>query len=351
MSNTEQTAALLRHAVGQQGPITPTGADIAEWIWWARFDRCMPLLYHLLLDTPTDLAEDQRRDVRQYFHAAMCRCVQLEHHSIVLAGLLGDHGIQSVLLKGGATAHLAYPDPSWREFSDIDLLVRPGDLARAIELIESASWLQGYPLPLGHERFTHAVTFIQDSMELDLHQRIAHRALGRLLPTEDLMARAVQFNVAGTALGALDDVDRFIHSAVHAVASGRSGQRPSSLADILMVAERRPELAEAVLDRAESERVRSLVERGIRDAYSAAQLSPPDAWSEAMNRAIKRRDRLVDFAYLDSRRRPGLEEVAHLRLLEGWWERIRYIGGFFVYEGSGIMGRIRYAWGKLRADD
>ena len=103
-------------------------------------------------------------------------------------------------------------------------------------------------------------------MELDLHQRIAHRALGRLLPTSELVARAVPFEVAGAELLALDDVDRFIHSAVHAVASGRAGQRLSGLADVLVLAEQRPDLAEAVLERAEERRVRSLVELGIRDA-------------------------------------------------------------------------------------
>lgn len=328
--------------------MVPTQDDWPLWLWDARTDRVLPLLYQLVDATPTDLDDDQRTDIRQHFGSAMCRCVQLEHHLVATAGLLAANGVRCIALKGGATAHLDYPDPSWREFSDIDLLIDPADLAKATGLVEAAGWAQGYALPAGHQRFTHAVTFVQDGMELDLHQRIAHRALGRLLPTGDLVARAVTFEVAGADLLALDDVDRLIHSTVHAVASGRSGQRLSGLADVLLVAEQRPDLAEAVLERAEERRVRSLVERGVRDAYATAQLDINGDWVAAMARPIRRRDRLVDRAYLDTRRRPVLEEIAHLRLLGGWRDRTRYVAGFFASEQEGLAERVRYVWSKVR---
>lgn len=316
-------------------------------MWVARTGRVAPLLYQLVDTTPTNLDEDQRTEIRQHFGAVMCRCVQLEHHLIVVSELLAAHGIRCVTLKGGATAHLDYKDPACREFSDIDLLVDPSDLARATQLVEGLGWRQGYALPAGHHRFTHAVTFVYEGMELDLHQRIAHRALGLLLTTADLMARAEPFRIAGTELLALDDVDRFLHSTIHAVASGRRAQRLSTLADVLIVAESRPDLAGLALERAERQRVRSLMECGIRDAYSTARLDVSTPWLSAMDQPIRRRDRLVDRAYLEDYRRPIFEELAHLRLIDGWRDRTRYVTGYFVDEEDGFSQRARYLWSKL----
>ena len=81
------------------------------------------------------------------------------------------------------------------------------------------------------------------------------------------------FEVAGAQLRALDDIDRLIHATIHAVTSRGPTQRLSSLADVLLLADRRPQLAAEAIARAERWRVRSLIELGIRDAYEQAQLA------------------------------------------------------------------------------
>jgi hypothetical protein len=59
------------------------------------------------------------------------------------------HNVEVLLLKGAVLAFLAYPDHSLRPMSDIDLLVRPESLDRALELIYKA----GFRCP---ERFKFA---------------------------------------------------------------------------------------------------------------------------------------------------------------------------------------------------
>jgi hypothetical protein len=357
LNGTDQGAALLRVVVGCPGPVVPESATWAEWTWLARMERVAPLLYQLVDTTPTDLSDEQRQDIRQLQGGVMLRCVQLEHHLIVVAGLLAEHGIRSAVLKGGATAHLDYPDPSWREFSDIDLLIDSADRISATALLGREGWIQGYALPRGHEHYTHAVTLVQERMELDLHQRIGHRALGLLVPTGELLDHAVRFEVAGSELLALDEVDRLIHSALHTVASRRPDRRLSSVADVLLAAERRPHVAGEVLARAERWRVRSLVECAVLDAYKAAQLDLHADWASAMRRPTRRRDRLVDRAYLSASRRPVTEELAYLRLLAGWRNRWRYVRGYLatdpdyaVQHGrSGVRAQARYVVSKLRS--
>lgn len=337
--------------------MVPDVESWGQWAWAARIERVVPLLYHLVDSAPTDLTEEQRGDVRQLQGSALLRCVELEHHLIVVSRLLADQGIRSAVLKGGATAHLDYPDPSWREFSDIDLLIHPRDRAAATELLTDSGWRQGYALPGGHEQFTHAVTFLLERKELDLHQRIAHRALGLLVPTPELLDHVVPFEIAGARLFALDDVDRLVHASIHATAARGAQRRLSSIADVLLLAERCPHLAGKVLTRAEGWRVRSLVERSVRDAYALAQLAVRVEWEAAMQSPIRRRDRLVDRAYLPLVRHPVAEELAYLRLLGGWRQRWRYTRGYVAigpdyasqHGRSGASSQLRYLLSKLRS--
>ncbi len=356
-SEARRRAALLRVVVDRAGPVAPARHDWSQWLWLAQFDRVAPLLYQLVDRTPTDLDDTDRSEIRQLHGAVMCRCVQLEHHLVEVSGLLAEQGIASAVLKGGVTCHLDYPDPSWREFSDIDLLVDPVDLPRATAVIARAGWVQGYALPGGHDRYTHAITYVRGGMELDLHQHIAHRAIGLLVPTAELLRRSVPVDIAGTALRGLDAVDRVIHAALHAVTSRGPTSRLSSLADVLLLTDRRPALATDVIARAERWRVRSLVEHGLGLAYAEAELDMAAEWSEAMRRSSRRRDRLVDLAYLSPIRRPVIEELAYLRRMDRWTDRARYVRGYFrtdhayvdQHRRSGPLAQARYVMAKLRS--
>jgi hypothetical protein len=357
LNEADQRAALLRVVVGRAGPVVPERASWTQWAAMARMERIVPLLYQLVDNVPSDLSDGQRDQINALQRAVLLHSVWLEHHLLIVAAMLAEHGIRSAVLKGVATAHLDYPDPSWREFADVDLLIHRADRIEATALLQREGWTQGYALPKGHEPYTHAVTLVRDRMELDLHQRIGHRALGVLVPTSELLDHAVTFDIAGSDLLALDEIDRLIHSALHAVASRGPNRRLSSAADVLLAANRRPHIAGAVLARAERWRVRSLVERAVSDAYTQAQLDLPAAWTDAMRRPIHHRDRLVDRAYLAPFRRPLAEELAYLRLLAGWRNRWRYARGYFATDPdyasqhgrSGARAQARYLVSKFRS--
>src|SRR5262245_1932953 len=350
-------AALLRAALGRSGPATPDETTWDQWLVAAQRERLVPLLYVLVDTVPTDLSEGQRDALYFTQRAAMLRCVRLEHRLLAVVGLFAEHGIRCAVLKGGATAHLDYPDPSWREVGDIDVLIEPEDRVRALELLAAEGWMPGSVLPRGHEQHTHDVTLNLDVTELDLHQRVAPRALGLRVPTRELLDRAVPFDIAGTTLLALNEIDRLIHSTIHAVTSRGPGRRLSSFADVLLEAHRYEHRAPEVLARADGWRVRSIVERGVLDAYAAARLEVPPAWTEAMRRPIRRRDRLVDRAYLAPNRQPVFEELAYLRLLPGWRSRWQYVRGYLTttpayeerYGRSGMLAQTKYLISKLRS--
>jgi hypothetical protein len=89
------------------------------------FNQCPPWLQEQVLN-------------RQRFTAAQWLRWRLELRNIVQA--FRRHGIDLILLKGAVLTSVAYPDPCLRSMSDLDLLVRPADVQRALRLIEAGGF-------------------------------------------------------------------------------------------------------------------------------------------------------------------------------------------------------------------
>lgn len=350
------SASLLRAAVGASALAVPTEGDFSEWLDLAITDRVLPLLYQLVAAGEHELTVAQQLTVRAAQIDVMGAAVRFEHDLLDVHALLTDAGIDTVVLKGAATAHLDYATPSLRQFGDVDVLVAPEEFPDACAVLRAHGWSQAYVLPRHHERFTHAITFRQGRRaEVDLHQRIAHRALGRVIPPDALLSTAVDYEIAGRTLRALCPTHRLIHAAVHAASSRGPYRRLSSLADVLVLADAHAERAGDVFGEAERWRVRALVRASIEEAYGTAKLAVPNPWRSEASRA--RRSSFVDRVYLGPRRRPFLEEAAHLMVMSNWSDRRRYLFGYFMTDPdyadrkgrAGIAAQSRYLWHKLRS--
>jgi hypothetical protein len=355
--NDPRSASLLRAALGEAPLAEPTEVDFSDWLDLARRERVFPLLHQLVVASQPQISASSESTVRAAQIDVMGAAVRYEHDLLEVHGVLTAAGVEVAVLKGAATAHLDYASPSLREFGDVDLLVSPDAFAEACAALEAHDWRQAYVLPRHHERFTHAITFRQGRrVEIDLHQRIAHRSLGLLLPPTELLGSAEAYEIAGRTLRALSPVHRLIHAAVHTGASRGPYRRLSSVADVLVLAEALAESAERVLGQADEWRIRSLVGRTIEESYDSAGLEPPEQWRPALARTPRRRSVLVDRAYLSPRRRPAAEEAAYLVLLPGWRSRAAYLSGYFTTDPdyaerkkrSGLVAQVRYLWSRLR---
>lgn len=147
---------------------------------------------------------------------------------------LGSDGIDHRVIKGPAIAHLDEPDPSWRTFGDLDLLVGGADIDRVVERLErrgaTRQWAERRP---GFEsRFAKSVTLSTTAgIEVDLHRSLCDGAHGFRIPLERVLRAAEPFDLAGTDVFALTPVHRLLHAAYHAVL-GSPRPRLMSLRDI-----------------------------------------------------------------------------------------------------------------------
>ena len=348
---------MLRFLVGEEPQATPGLDTFSAWLAFASRQRLVPLLYHFVDEQCIELADEQLVELHDAQIEVMSVAARHDQQLIDLGELLRPVDVAFAALKGAAVANLDYPDPSWRQYGDLDVLVLGDDLPQVCELLTESGWRRGYPIPKGHERFTHAITMTHGrGRELDVHQRLAHRAVGLRIPVPEMLRRRVHFEIAGVEVPALSIQDRMIHVAVHAEMSRLESRRLSSVADVLLLATDRKMLAEEVIDMAEVWKIRPLVDRSIQNAFSIAGLALPAEWELAMARPVRSRDRLIEAAYPQGDRRPVREELAHVRLMSTWGDRWLYTKSFLLAgddygrqnDRSGPIAQGRYLIGRLR---
>jgi hypothetical protein len=174
------------------------------------------------------LNDEQVEDLLERHREAMAWALGLERTLLRLAEAFAERGIGFVVLKGPALAHTIYPDPSWRLFGDLDLLVRTRDWRRALAALADLGLRRRLPEPRRgfDERFGKAAVHrTPDGQEIDLHRTLALGPFGVWIQPDELFQRTDRFHVAGATLQRLDDTGLLAHACVHSAL----GDRPALL--------------------------------------------------------------------------------------------------------------------------
>ena len=167
----------------------------------------------------------------------MAWCVRLDGVLLDVVARLAGAGIDTRVLKGVAIATLDEPDPSWRSYGDIDILVPDGHFLAAVDVLAAAGWHPAVP-PVSRRwsaEYAKSITLVDGSgVQLDLHRLLAVGVLGEQAPMAELFAEGTPFTVGGVALTGLAPVHRFLHACYHAALGGVAGTRHRR--DVLLLA-------------------------------------------------------------------------------------------------------------------
>jgi hypothetical protein len=193
-------------------------------------------------------------------------------------------GVEFLVVKGPAVAHLDEVEPSLRSFADIDLLVKGADLDRALGALVEHGAVRRVPQrrPGYDRRFIKSVGLVcADEVELDIHRTYCVGAHGLRIPLDDLFAHPDHFALAGRQLAAPIRTHRALHAAYHAVI----GTPAPALRTLRDLAEYlvRPDLTPAVLAR-EAKRWRgtAVLAEAVRLMFETLIFDAPEwkAWLE-----------------------------------------------------------------------
>ena len=93
----------------------------------------LPLVYRQL--KAAGIAPDDLAPMRSEFYGNALNNLHLARELARVVGLLGGQSIEVIAFKGPVLALQAWGDLALRQFNDLDLLVHPGDAARAVEVL------------------------------------------------------------------------------------------------------------------------------------------------------------------------------------------------------------------------
>ena len=114
-----------------------------EWAYLLRMARghgVMPLLYRTLNSTCSDaVPKPTLEELREHFYANAGRNLFLTKELLKIVQFLKAHGIPSIPYKGPVLAASVYGNLAFREFGDLDLLVREREYQRAQDLLFAQS--------------------------------------------------------------------------------------------------------------------------------------------------------------------------------------------------------------------
>lgn len=210
--------------------------------------------------------------------------VRLEAEILRLSSLLEQS--RAVVLKGAGLAHGAYPNPSWRPFTDLDVLVPIGNAAVVLDRLSDL----GYSRPMADPsrnffaRVGKATVVVHPAgLVVDLHRTLAAGRLGDRIDIEELLGDRVVVLAGDVSIPVPSWPAHLIEVALHA-GIGDGLARAISLRDVVQVAAHPDADPSAVMAMAERWGVAGAVATTLSVAHDALDVAVPEqfeGWSSA----------------------------------------------------------------------
>ncbi|WP_235012786.1 nucleotidyltransferase family protein [Spiribacter roseus] len=247
---------------------------------------------------------------------------------------LAQAGIESVVLKGAALAHLAYAEPWLRPMDDVDVLVPERAMPAVQAALESIGLILRPPRTRAERRNHHwpvaALDWQGRAVFVEVHLRVLNTRLGQPMPIDRLMRPLWGLQTPEGRLHALHPED-FIATQITRFRHLTEILRAIALADVVG-------LAETQREHIDWQRLRRRVP-GLREVFSALQaatpLSPPLCEALGLDpQAASGRINLATAGYegwpVNAHLKRRVGRPAPRRLLRdtlrpnAWWARLAY---------------------------
>ena len=185
-------------------------------------------------------AEVERREARAQAYEALLHDTLVRSLGEALRELAAD-GIQVAALKGPILGERLYGTPEHRHSSDLDLLVRPEDIDRAVTALARVGYvLEGGASGRYYRAHHHHVNLAHPTLALvELHYE-AYRGFGVSLLAAPLLDRALPYRTARWSASILSPEDELIHLAAHG--AGHRFERMGWLYDLKLFVRAHPDL-------------------------------------------------------------------------------------------------------------
>jgi hypothetical protein len=159
--------------------------------------------------------------IEQAYLRTVNRSVLLFGHFSNVVKALHDSDIEVVALKGVYLSEHLYTEIGLRQFSDIDILIRPDKTLKAVEILQTLGFRYKEAIPVSDfirqkSDFVHLPPMVLNGVSIELHVKL-HRASEKYnVNVERVFATKIPATINGSDVFALDTLHQLIHIAVHA---------------------------------------------------------------------------------------------------------------------------------------
>ncbi|MFO1431044.1 MAG: nucleotidyltransferase family protein [Candidatus Competibacteraceae bacterium] len=214
---------LLRRPDESRTQPAPVGLNPAEWEALrteAGRQDVMPLLYYRLQSRPerTAIPTSILASLQHAFLKNTAYIALLYHELRQILSACEQEGIPVILLKGSYLAKQVYPEPGLRPMRDMDLMVRPWDLARAGAVSEKLGYALNHPYNIEVETAVSRdiPTYKKRGVfGIEWHWRLSDPGDPLTFEPDELWERAVPMRVEGVSCFGLAPEDLLLHLAFH----------------------------------------------------------------------------------------------------------------------------------------
>jgi hypothetical protein len=285
----------------------------------ARQHAVTPLLHSELVHLSDELVpQDARARLQASSERNGIRNLERSAELLRILGRLDQAGIEAVPYKGPVLAAEIYGDVALREFVDLDILVDPQHVMRAVRLLEDDGYRPHHALTPKQERFLlrtgHDRKLIRDDrFVVEIQWALADST--HVLPRNlgPMFRRARPASLGGSSVRTLSPEDTFLVLCVHA--SLHFWERLAWVCDVAEANRRWPDLDASVLARrARAAGATRMVLLGLEMSERLLGVAPEwrvEASPAERAAAVRLADELVDLAASQG---PGPDGRAQLRL-------------------------------------
>ncbi len=182
----------------------------------------LPLVYHTLLTIqPSATSCPILPEMKKHAQATVARNLQMTAMLLKVLKLFSGQGIVAVPFKGPVLAEYVYGKLGLRCFGDLDILIEPRDIGRALQLLESQKFVPAIVLSAGQ---LSAYIKTEDDMVLqcqtsgiviELHWEMTGRYLERPMDMDFIRPRLQSLHLFNTDLLHVSSEDLLLYLCIH----------------------------------------------------------------------------------------------------------------------------------------
>ena len=256
-----------------------SGLDWEALVALASQHGLLPLVYTCLREDAPGLApEPVLARLQELYTQNGLRNLRMAKRLIQIITLFEQAGIVFLPVKGLVMALQAYGDLNSRSFVDLDLLIKPGDLPEALEILQSIGYLPSVPIQPDQlpwlQRGNIELQLRRADQYLDLHWDLIGERLGHFPKDRFTWQDHSQLSLLGKEIPTLSLENTLLYLCLHG--AKHAWQPLSTVADLSHFLARQPELDwQASAGAAERYGMRRVFGLGLRLAQQWSHVALP----------------------------------------------------------------------------